>query len=578
MLTIKFWCGRFVLLAFAVLVVSGLSGCAPSGPSSLLKGERLIQEKKHAQAIEPLRLATELLPANAQAWNHLGLAYHGAGKPGEAVRAYRQALQRNANLAAPRFNLGCLFLEQRNYSAAIAEFAGFTVLQSDSAEGWSKLGTAQLRSGLAEAAEASFQNALRLNSKSVEARNGLGLALTQRRHPREAFQCFSTVLQQQPTFAPALLNLAVLQHQHFQNRPAALQRYREFIHLSAPSEQVDAVKDLILQLEAESKPVLAQTNAPPVDVSQAPISSNAVVALQTNAPAATLPSTTVPPSDDTVAEPATPPAVTPPPAIEKRPPAEIVVIPSVPPTNNSGARVAQREQPEVRTPPERPAPAARDASPQGDAGRLPAATTGREAPQPQPRVQVQPELSRRAPLTPNPQSSRGPDRVYRYLRPAKPAPGNRARADSFFAQGVKAHQEGRLRTAVQAYQTAISFDPAHFDAHYNRGLAAYAIRDLEQALSAYEMALSVDATSADARFNFALTLQKASYPREAAAELENLVAAHPGEVRAHFALANLYAQELFLNDRARVNYRKVLALDPRHPHASEIRYWLSTHP
>src|SRR5258708_5039780 len=60
------------------------SGCAPPGPKALIQGEKLIHKAKYTQAIEKLKLATTLIPTNAQAWNYLGLAYHHAGQIDEA--------------------------------------------------------------------------------------------------------------------------------------------------------------------------------------------------------------------------------------------------------------------------------------------------------------------------------------------------------------------------------------------------------------------------------------------------------------------------------------------------------------
>src|SRR5215475_6473247 len=54
------------------------TGCTPAGPKALLQGEKLIDKGKYSQAIEKLKLATTLIPTNAQAWNYLGVAYHHA--------------------------------------------------------------------------------------------------------------------------------------------------------------------------------------------------------------------------------------------------------------------------------------------------------------------------------------------------------------------------------------------------------------------------------------------------------------------------------------------------------------------
>ena len=80
----------------------------------------------------------------------------------------------------------------------------------------------------------------------------------------------------------------------------------------------------------------------------------------------------------------------------------------------------------------------------------------------------------------------------------------------------------------------------------------------------------------DARYNFALALQASGYPLDAADELKKLLVLNPNEVRAHLALANLCAQSLHDIPQAREHYVKVLDLQPNHPQAVDIRFWLSS--
>jgi tetratricopeptide (TPR) repeat protein len=167
---------------------------------------------------------------------------------------------------------------------------------------------------------------------------------------------------------------------------------------------------------------------------------------------------------------------------------------------------------------------------------------------------------------------------YKYARPLAPTPGNRAEAERFFVRGVKDQRDGRLTPAVTEYLAAVQADNSFFEAHYNLGLAAFELGHLSRSLSAYEYALSIKPTHLDARFNFALALQKANYPRDAANELEKLLADYPGEARAHLTLANLFAQQLGQPAPAREHYLQVLQLEPRHPQAGAIRFWLSSHP
>src|SRR5947209_8442778 len=162
MLTTKNWDRHVSQSGLVLFIALVLNGCTPSGPRILLDGERLIHQQRFPEAIDRLKIATQLLPENAQAWNHLGLAYHGAGAAKEAAHAYQQALRRNPNLAAPHYNLGVLALEENDLQFAILELTSFTVLQRDSAEGWLKRGTAELRARQFDVAEKSFQNALHL--------------------------------------------------------------------------------------------------------------------------------------------------------------------------------------------------------------------------------------------------------------------------------------------------------------------------------------------------------------------------------------------------------------------------------
>jgi len=144
-----------------------VAGCGIQGRDHLLLGQRLLQEGRPSEAIEPLQAAVQALqtnaPAAAQAWNYLGLAYHRAGQPTEAARAYKAALDRDFNLFPARYNLGALFFEQGNYTAAINELTTYTAHQPKDPAGWLLLGRAQLRAGLLDAADRHLLQALRLN-------------------------------------------------------------------------------------------------------------------------------------------------------------------------------------------------------------------------------------------------------------------------------------------------------------------------------------------------------------------------------------------------------------------------------
>ena len=502
-----------------LLLLALLAGCTPPGPRALFDGQRLIEQGKYPQAIEKLRAATLLLGGtNALAWHYLGLACQQAGEAAEVERAYRKALELDHDLSEAHYNLGCLWLAQNRIEAARGEFTACTLRRPNMVDGFLKLGAVQLRAREPSAAEKSFSEVLRLSPHNPEALNGLGLARLQRGRATEAAQCFDDALKQQPDYRPALLNLAIVSHQYLKDRQLALEKYREYLALKPPPPNAESLMATVRQLEQELNPPSrrAVTNELAQPIPKANTSKPAVtnVTRITNSPKAE-----------------------PPPGSTK------------PAFLHNGDKT-----------PVRPTPLGAEAAPPEGESAKRAATGG------------EPAVSLPSPL-PNRTATR-----YAYRSPAAPAPGNRADAARACAQGVQAYEAHRLPEAMQAYRLAAQLDPSLFEAPYNLGLAATQAGNFPAALTAYESALAVQPRSLDARYNFALVLKQANYIADAVNELERVVVTYPNETRAHLALGNLYAQQLQQPAKARQHYSKVLEVEPRHPQARDIRYWLAANP
>ena len=280
MLAIKKLLPHFFLQGATLVVLLLLAGCTPPGPRALLQGDRLLQEGHYQQALDKLKTATALLPRDPRVWNCLGLAYQSTGDGPHAIEAFRYALSLDhSNLVfVAHYNLGCAYLEQGNAVAAANELRSFCLL-SNSLPALSKLATAELRSRQFDAAEKSFASLLKQRPSDAAAQNGLGLAFAQRNRPREAAQWFQSALKNDPKYAPALLNLAVIYHHQPAQKAYAAQKYREYLALEPHAVDADSVKAVLARLEQELAPRPAPTNAAPV----LPPKTNAPVAL-TNAP------------------------------------------------------------------------------------------------------------------------------------------------------------------------------------------------------------------------------------------------------------------------------------------------------
>src|SRR6478736_6338398 len=279
---------RMVLMLLGTMAL--ITACSRSGPGALQAGKKYLEAGKTEQAIGELQLAVQLLPTNAVAWNYLGVAYHQAGQWTNAAEAYSRALRFDRDLLEVRFNLGCLWLEQNRWDDARTEFTAYTLRRGTDAEGWIKLGFAQLRTREFTAAENSFREATQLEATNVEAWNGLGLVLAQRSRRREASEAFDTALKLSPHHRAALLNLATVEQQL--NNPAeAVKHYREYLALQPRAADWDAVNALVQTLEPPPAPPTRPpaTNAPapivsgPTNPIPRPPASNLVVAPRSNA-------------------------------------------------------------------------------------------------------------------------------------------------------------------------------------------------------------------------------------------------------------------------------------------------------
>jgi Flp pilus assembly protein TadD len=582
---------KFLLLPLLALLVPG---CTPPGPRALLAGKKLLERGRYSEAIAELKTATSLLSTNAQAWNYLGLSYHCAGQATNAAQAYQKALALDHDLVDVHYNLGCLWLEQNRLDLAKPELTTYTAFRRNSLEGWLKLAAAQLRSvrpGPAPAraldlatAEKSYDEARRLSPRNSEALNGLGLIELERNRPREAAQCFAHAVKQEPRYAPALLNLAIVSQAYLNDRPAALQNYREYLALTVHPANEAAVQAAASELEQELNPA---PRKPPTVASAAPA---AVVA---NAPKpavhAASPARPEPATDVVNAAPTPPPVepkievakLSPEPAVKPAPESPSSPQPAHPVTQPNAPSISQKtatETPKTAKPGffSRINPLhvlhrdskANSQLTEASAGSG-AAVNAAETSAPKRAGGTSADSS--APLIPG-------GRRYHYRAPAKPVAGDEDAAQREFAQGFQAQQAGHLPEAIQSYRRATQLDPADFDAYYNLGLAATSAGNIQQALAAYEHALAIRPESPDARYNFGLVLKKANYLPDAINEFNRLLSTYPKEPRAHLALGNIYAQVLHQPAKAREHYLKVLENDPHNFQAAAIREWMMANP
>ncbi len=563
--------GRRSLRTLAVITaaLTFLTACGPPGAREARQGEQLVQAGQFADAIGPLKAATEILatapPASqSKVWNLLGLALHGAKQFDAASVAYGRALKLDRNNVAADYNLGCLRLDQTNFPGAIDYLTTYVTLRGHDANGYLRLGDAHYHlalerggvqhNALIEAARQDFEKAERLGA-TAQGPNALGVVELQRRYPtadsiKNAAKAFQLALERDPHFAPALLNLAVMQHQFLNQPREALQNYRKYLAINPPMPHAREVEKnvhlLDLQLRITITPEPREKPAAPPAQSVVPPAKPRPVPAETPPPKASALVSAPPPPRS--------PELLPAPAPLPRAPVA-APAPASPPVNSSNLNT-ELAQVEVAPPQSIPPPKslAQKINPIhwfSSEPKMAEASAGDSA-------GAEPPKGAR----------------YKYPPLVTPIPGDRPQALRWIEEGAQARQQGRLTEAVRDYQQAVQADPTSYDATAALGLAALDGRDYTTALEALYRALRLRGDSAEARYAFAWTLQKRGYFEDAARELEKLLAAHPEEVRGHLLLGNLYAEKLRQPKLAREQYARALELDPQNAQAAKIRAWI----
>ena len=163
---------------------------------------------------------------------------------------------------------------------------------------------------------------------------------------------------------------------------------------------------------------------------------------------------------------------------------------------------------------------------------------------------------------------------YTYLHPALPKAGDRQVAETYLDDGSKAQKSKEWQRAKAAYLEAVKADPAWFEARFKLGQASYYTGETSLALQSFENALSIDPNDGPARFNFAMSLVQGNYFAEAANELETFLQFDPNNIQAHLEVGKLYAEKLRDIEKAAIHYKRAIGLNPEHPEAVNMRYWL----
>jgi len=130
-------------------------------------------ERAWEQAERDFRIAVQIAPRFARAWNNLGIAAAHLGRPAEAIEDYRTAIESDPELAAPRNNLGSIYLAQGKIAEALLALDAASRLEPKGSHIQYNLALARLQAGDKEGAAEALRRAIQLRGDFPEARAAL---------------------------------------------------------------------------------------------------------------------------------------------------------------------------------------------------------------------------------------------------------------------------------------------------------------------------------------------------------------------------------------------------------------------
>jgi len=120
-----------------------------------------IEMKEFVAAISECRLALRINPAQAEAYNLMGIALRRSGRIDEAIESYRSALAIDPLVQGIHYNLGIAFMKKGNTAAAKNAYLKALEANPRMSEAWNNLGYIHLETGEVAKAIDHFQTAIR---------------------------------------------------------------------------------------------------------------------------------------------------------------------------------------------------------------------------------------------------------------------------------------------------------------------------------------------------------------------------------------------------------------------------------
>jgi arylsulfatase A-like enzyme/Flp pilus assembly protein TadD len=199
--------------------------------------------------IDLLRRALSQDSSNPMIYFSLGADYEKTGRHADAMRLYREALQRGIDRGRLHSRIADLLVRSGRKAEAIPEYEKAARLNAGDLEGQANLATAYLETGHLNDAEHVYQAITVVDPMYADAFNGLGVIAIQRQDGERARGYFEKAVQLDPDQVEAQLNLGLL-YKMAGDRARARACFEEFLAKASPKQYPGIIPKVRAELQA----------------------------------------------------------------------------------------------------------------------------------------------------------------------------------------------------------------------------------------------------------------------------------------------------------------------------------------
>lgn len=270
-------------LGVALCVVLLFAGCREDpAQKAYRQGVQALKRGHYNQSIRRLQDSIKFGGTNvpvATVHNCLGLAYYRIGQPENALGAFESSTRADPKFAEPVYNTGVIMAESGRDAQAAACFEKAAQLDVADTRALEYLGRIFYRNQLWDNARKALGEARQRAPRDPRILTAAGLLELQVTNMVAAISCLQEALEHDAGYAPALYNLAVVNHLWLKNDSQAAPLFKDYLRLAPKGEGAEkasqALKDiskLSSTADAEEVPVVAApvTNAPVASVKSMP--------------------------------------------------------------------------------------------------------------------------------------------------------------------------------------------------------------------------------------------------------------------------------------------------------------------